>query len=80
VEIKGDEVLFSTGKIKDANCGFIGINPSLEVSEGYDGTFYSDNESRWLNDEDKLTKAELTELADYMIDLWKKFKSLHIGK
>ena len=72
MKIDGDTVIFSTGKERSANCGIIGLEPyHLEVTEGYDGGFHNDD---WWDEPDKLTAAEQIELADYMIELWGKFK------
>lgn len=59
-----DAYVFSTGKKLRVNCGYIGLNPFFEVSEGYDGGL----------DEFNYTKSEAIEMADYMIELWKEFK------
>jgi len=62
------ELLFSTGTKMYANMGVIGIglrDGDIVISEGYDTGF----------DDDILTKQERDELADYMINLWKKYKS-----
>lgn len=59
---KREEYVFDTGKTFHANCGTIGIDNDLVISEGYDGGL----------DED-LTDGEKIELANYMIDLWLKF-------
>jgi len=64
MRIDGDTVVFSTGRRVYANCGIIGLNPDLKVSEGYDGLF---------NDGDGLIAEERKELAAYMIEQWKKF-------
>jgi hypothetical protein len=66
MRVEGDEVIFSSGKRLYANAGIIGLSERLDVTEGYDGGFcYYD---------DKLTEDERHELADYMIDLWNKYK------
>lgn len=77
MKIEGDTVIFSTGKTSYANCGIIGLSPRMDVSEGYDGGFYNGPDSEdWKDEEERLTKAELIELADYMIEQWQKFRSL----
>lgn len=53
---------FSTGKEIYANGKIIGISPTLDLSEGYDGGVAN------LNREERL------ELAEYMINLWREFK------
>ena len=74
--IKGDDVIFSTGKVKKANCGIIGIGRSHSITEGYDGGFFQQKEE-WEEDEyyDGLTKDEQIEIADYMIARWAEFKA-----
>ena len=64
MRIDGDDIIFSTGKRLYANCGIIGIDPDLDVYEGYDGDF----------GDDKLTEEEKLELAEYMITVWKSYK------
>lgn len=77
MKIEGDKVIFSTGKARSANCGIIGLSPEMGVSEGYDGGFYSGPDGEeWRDEEEKLTKEELVELADYMIEQWLKFRLL----
>lgn len=75
MEVKGDNLVFSTGKVKYANCGIIGIDSDLEITGGYDHAFHRPRED-WMDDEDfeGLDKVEQIELADYMISLWSKFK------
>lgn len=55
----------STGREFYANNNIIGICPTLSISEGYDGRLWE------LED---ITEAEREELADYMIQLWQRFK------
>ena len=74
MKIDGDEVIFSTGKVRYANNGIIGLGPDLEVSEGYDGGFWSAHESEYKDEADILTPAERVELADYMIERWQAFR------
>jgi len=68
MKIDGDAVVFSTGKKVYVNNGIIGLSEPDEdgwsVSEGYDGGINTN----------KLTHEERWELADYMINLWKRFK------
>ena len=60
-----DDYKLSTGKELSANRGIIGIDPLLNISEGYDGE---------IDDDYLLTKEEKIEVADYMISLWEKYK------
>jgi len=65
-QLGGSNFEFSTGKYFSANEGIIGINSDLETYEGYDGSL------DWLRG--YFTPKERVELADYMIELWKKYK------
>lgn len=62
MKVENDELIFSTGKRAYANNGIIGLSPTGEVSEGYDGSFPS------------LTNEEKLELANYMLARWEEFK------
>lgn len=73
MKIIGDKVIFSTGKELYANAGILGINSSLEVSEGSDGDFFTGMVIPGI-DEGTLNKAEQIELSDFMIGLWNQFK------
>lgn len=77
MKIEGDKVIFSTGKTRGANCGIIGLSPRMDVSGGYDGGFYNGpDDEEWRDEDERLTKEELVELAEYMIEQWQKFRSL----
>lgn len=76
MKIEGGKVIFSTGRVESANAGIIGINPELDLHQGYDGSFAS--YAAWGPEDEEykpLTKAEREELADYMIGLWTAFKT-----
>lgn len=61
---KDDHLIFKTGNIIYANNGIIGISPSLEISEGYDGEVDISN----------FSPEDLYELATYMIQKWEDVK------
>lgn len=67
MKIVGDEhLIFSTGKKVYTQDGVIGIgveNSKFYITEGYNGGLYPE-----------LTTAEKLELADYMIELWQRYK------
>jgi len=63
MKIEGDNLIFSTGRKVYANSGIIGIGFGGGITEGYDGG---------LNDRD-WTPAERVELAEYMIEQWKRY-------
>jgi len=69
MELIKDGYKLSSGREFSANCGIIGLSPKeeygWEVHEGYDGGIYDEE---WTPDEKR-------ELADFMIDLWQKFKA-----
>jgi hypothetical protein len=55
----------TTGRRIYANCHLISINHEMQVGEGYDTN---------LDEGPELTTEEKRELADYMIELWERFK------
>ena len=61
---KYDGVVFSNGKRINANISLSEINGDIYIKYGYDGDMFIG----------EFTKEERIELADYMINLWKKFK------
>ena len=64
-------VLECSGRQVYANNGIIGINPELQVYNGYDGgldAFCGPGESS------AFTREEQREIADYMIRLWIMYK------
>ena len=63
-DIKTDWEFESTGNTIYAWEGIFGINHNLEIYSGYDD----------CDVDSSLTKDEKIELADYMIDLWNKYK------
>jgi len=74
---KGSQCILSSGKILYVNGGILGMSEDLELSQGYDGlveneplgkVFFEDSEAA------PLTADERAEIADYMIDLWQKWR------
>jgi len=65
MNITRDGVTFSSGKYLSANCGIIGLSPTLEVSDGYDGEFTPYDEP--------LTREERKELSEFMVAQWTKY-------
>jgi hypothetical protein len=73
----------SSGRFINPNGLIVGINPKLEVFEGYDSRLYELEQS----DEDVMpdeigyepgwTPEECAELADFMIELWRQFREKH---
>jgi hypothetical protein len=60
-----------------ANCGYIGINDELEISEGYDGVFPEaqpgyQSQGDW--DDGPLSKEDMLKLADLMIWRWTRYR------
>lgn len=76
--IKDGTIHFSSGRTENANCGIIGLSEDFTaVYNGYDGLL--DYHPGRFNDPDELFRCALSpndmrELADYMIDLWTRFK------
>lgn len=62
--------LESSGRSVFAHQYVIGINPNLEVYQGYSSLI------TWNKAQERFSKEEIVELADYMIDLWTKFKKM----
>lgn len=86
MKINGDEVTFSTGRRVYVNCGIVGLGPDLRVSAGYDNPWFDPSGEQYDEDDVQnpqsaryLTLAERTELADYMIQQWMRFKVLPEG-
>lgn len=75
MKIVKDEILFTTGTVKNANKGIIGLSPDLCVYEGYDGPFHQPHEDYMGDAYDELLVTEQIELAEYMIKSWEEFKS-----
>lgn len=73
MEWRGEELKFSTGRVILANCRLIGINPSYQISEGYDGIIMLPGTEESLSG---FTREEKVELANYMIALWTGFKQI----
>ena len=81
--------IFDDGRLLYANDHIIGINPDLQVHEGYDGDIdigpWSENLSEreirehfesigLVYDEEYLSLSQMIEMADYMIGLWEQYK------
>ncbi len=66
------DLVLPSGKIIRANKGIIGINPKLDIYEGYDGTI--DIKEAWGNQ--RLSKEDRQILAKHAIELWEKYASL----
>ncbi len=76
MKIDGGEYIFSSGRTIFARDGIVGISPDLGIYGGYDD---------WHGDIPNITKtsedqADMLELADYMIERWKKFRETVLAK
>lgn len=75
-----DHLIFSSGKKEYTFAGIVGLDPDcISITYGYDGDMISlpEPEDEWDVEQFKeaeFTKADLHELADYMVERWKKFK------
>jgi len=78
-----DTMVFeSTGRVIDANRNIVGIDPKMDVYSGYDDVVWEAGSAEFLGidyDDDRLTRAERAELADYMIGLWTVYKESRAG-
>lgn len=77
MKIQGDDIIFNSGRqLKNAcNRGVIGLSPDLVyITSGWDDTICHINLDNF--DYESLSQQEKVEIADYMIDLWKKAKEL----
>jgi hypothetical protein len=74
MEVNGETFTFSSGKEIAANKGIVGINPDLEIYDGYDGQIevfaYSFEKDSM---EPTLTPEEALELSRFMVELWQGF-------
>lgn len=70
IEVKDGYKFECSGREFYANNGIIGIDARLQISEGYDGMISIFDEE----DHDAITKEEATELANFMINLWTKYR------
>lgn len=68
-------LIFSTGRRVSALRGVIGISPAWRCFRGNDGILIP--KEAFLDDNDTLTDAERSKLADFMIDQWQAFKALN---
>lgn len=79
--LTSDHYELSTGRKFSANKGIIGISAddvdgevSRQLSEGYDGAIDTDSFDIERYPELEWTVEERRELADYMIELWTKWR------
>jgi len=74
MQLNGEVFILSTGKEIGANRNIIGINPELEIYEGYDGQL---DQPAYNHKKDcmepPLTAEEAMELSHFMIQLWREF-------
>lgn len=78
MKIEGATITFSSGRERDVIGGIIGLDPGLDfVSAGSDGAVWSEYErdDDYMDEEERLTSVDLSELADYMIEQWTLFKA-----
>lgn len=69
--IDGNIITFSTGKKESVNLGIIGLDPKLNLTEGYDSELWA----REYDEEfEEFTREELVEIADHMLERWQKFR------
>ena len=83
MRLKGELLIFNTGRTVRANCGVIGLGYDGNVYDGYDGHLWlrGDDKGAWwwkVGDEGlgPLTPEELIELGEFMVSRWQKFLSI----
>jgi len=82
LKFNNGKIIFSSGKRRYAHDGTIGIQihgDDFEIGYGADGMFYcnNDQELSLYDDEEKelrLTREDIIELSDHMIDKWAKLR------
>jgi hypothetical protein len=66
MKIEKEIIFFDNNRVTWAHRGVVGINADLDLFDGSD--------RRICIHEQPLSKEEAIELADYMIDLWTKYR------
>ncbi len=74
MEIKGDDLIFSSGTIVKANRGIIGLTRHGDLTEGYDSGLWRGDMDEY--DEIVFTPEERVELANYMLVKWEEFRGV----
>lgn len=77
MKIENGKIVFSSGRERYAHRGIVGLDPRGEITQGYDGGFWSPDIPDIDIHDDPLTDADLVELADYMIARWTEFRGAH---
>lgn len=73
MKIAQDTVVFSDGSSAYANFGIVGLGTDGTIHHGCDGDMYTD----YMEPEYRgLTKSQRIELAEYMIEAWRKVKEV----
>lgn len=69
IDVDNDALVFTSGRTAYAHRGVVGLTADLAASHGWDGGIWP-----YGNDEQNLTKEDLLELADYMVERWMAFR------
>ena len=82
MKLTSDGFVLSTGREFPANCHLLGINDTLEITEGYDDVIDEACDHAYLNDDlNPFTPEERREVADYVISLWNEWAdTVYIGE
>ena len=73
IEKESFKVIMNDGTVYEGvYSGVIGISSDLYVSGGFDSDFSSENGDVFCSDD--MPSEHKKELADYMIDAWKRYK------
>jgi len=71
------QIKLKTGRVIRATRGIVGIRDDLDISEGYDGGLLTPDDAEWI--ESAPTRADMIELADIMLDRWRRFRAKWAG-
>jgi len=81
MKIEKDTIVFDSGKTVYAYSGRISVGPSYAAADawrlcyGHDGQLWDGSMAEYDTDPERLTVAELVEIADFQINLWNEFKT-----
>lgn len=73
MQVKGDEITFSSGKKLYTHRGMLSLNSKMELGYGADGEIVWPIPEGWYDIYNEYMSTEdMRELVDYMLGLWKK--------
>jgi hypothetical protein len=75
IRIDGDDIIFSSGRVRDFNGGIVGLSPSLSIHGGFDQDVHAEyHQSEGINEYQGLSADDIRELAELMIMRWQEAK------